>query len=111
MAQTTSDWPRPASPATKTPGTSVAKSSSRATVLIPNLMPYGQRLQLSLYSHEPSHATLRWNGDVVDDADLAAGWTKLTFDLPDIALHTNELAIEAPAGTGVSDLELGFLPR
>src|SRR5690606_29210386 len=30
MAQTTSDWPRPASPATKTPGTEVAKSSPRA---------------------------------------------------------------------------------
>jgi hypothetical protein len=82
-----------------------------ATVLLPNLMPYGQRCGLWLHADHWSHATIRFNGDTVDDADLMPGWTKLTFALPDIALHTNELSIEAEPGTGLSDLEMTFLPR
>src|SRR5262245_35827070 len=65
-----------------------------ATVLVPNLMPYGQRLTLWLAPAGARRATLRWNGEVVAEAELS-GWTPVRFDLPDIALHTNELAIEA----------------
>ncbi|HEY0478409.1 MAG TPA: glycosyltransferase family 39 protein, partial [Kofleriaceae bacterium] len=93
------------------------------TVLVPNLMPYGQRLTLWLAPAGARHATLRWNGAIVAEADLA-GWTPVAFDLPDIALHTNELTIEAtpgpfrpaagpapdgPVGVAVGDLELAFL--
>jgi hypothetical protein len=99
-------------------------TAATATVLVPNLMPYGQRLTLWLAPAGTHHATLRWNGAVVADVELA-GWTPVVFDLPDIALHTNELAIEAapasfapasgpapdgPVGVAVGDLELAFLP-
>lgn len=97
-----------------------------ATVLVPNLMPYGQRLTLWLAPGGARHAVLRFNGDVVATAELV-GWTPVTFDLPHIPLHTNELTIEAtpgapattpggvppdyPVGVAVGDLELRFLPR
>jgi hypothetical protein len=92
-------------------------------VLVPNLMPYGQRLTLWLAPAGAHHATVRWNGAVVADAELA-GWTAVRFELPDIALHTNELAIEAapgpfapasgpapdgPVGVAVGDLEVELL--
>jgi hypothetical protein len=94
-----------------------------ATVLVPNLMPYGQRATLWLAPGAARHATVRWNGAVVADAELA-GWTAVRFDLPDIAVHCNELTIEAvpgpfrpasgpapggPVGVAVGDLELEFL--
>jgi len=95
-----------------------------ATVLVPNLLPYGQRLTLWLAPAGARHATLRWNGAVVAEAELI-GWTPVVFDLPDIALHTNELTVEAtpaafapvsgptpdgPVGVAVGDLELALLP-
>ncbi|HEU4735107.1 MAG TPA: glycosyltransferase family 39 protein [Kofleriaceae bacterium] len=98
-------------------------TEASATALVPNLMPYGQRLTLWLAPAGAHHAKVRWNGAVVAEAELA-GWTAVTFDLPDIALHTNELEIEAvpavfappagpapegPVGVAVGDLELAFL--
>ena len=98
-------------------------TAASATVLVPNLMPYGQRLTLWLAPAGAHHATVRWNGAIVADVELA-GWTPVAFDLPDIALHTNELSIEAtpaafvpaagpapegPVGVAVGDLELAFL--
>ncbi|HEX7837170.1 MAG TPA: hypothetical protein VF469_06880 [Kofleriaceae bacterium] len=98
-------------------------TAASATVLVPNLMPYGQRLTLWLLPAGARHATVRWNGAVVAEAELS-GWTAVRFDLPDIAVHTNELTIEAapgpfqpasgpapdgPVGVAVSDLELEFL--
>jgi hypothetical protein len=98
-------------------------TAATATVLVPNLMPYGQRLTLWLAPAGAHHATVRWNGAAVADVELA-GWTPVAFALPDIALHTNELAIEAapsgftppsgpapegPVGVAVGDLELAFL--
>jgi hypothetical protein len=100
-------------------------TAATATVLVPNLLPYGQRLTLWLAPAGAHHATVRWNGAVVADLELT-GWTRVQFDLPDIALHTNELAIEAvpvrytpasgpapegPVGVAVGDLELEFLRR
>jgi hypothetical protein len=79
-----------------------------ATILVPNLMPYGQRLVLSLGPGTGHHAKVLWNGDTVAELDLAA-WQGVTFDLPDIALHTNELTIEGK-GVQVGDLELTLLP-
>jgi hypothetical protein len=94
-----------------------------ATVLVPNLMPYGQRLTLWLAPAGAHRVTVRWNGAVVADAELA-GWTAVRFELPDIALHTNELAIEAapalftpasgpapdaPVGVAVGDLEVELI--
>lgn len=96
-----------------------------ATVLVPNLLPYGQQLTLWLAPGGAHHATVRWNGEVVADAELA-DWTAVRFALPDIALHTNELSIEAapapfspasgpapvpdgPVGVAVGDLEIELL--
>jgi hypothetical protein len=94
-----------------------------ATVLVPNLMPYGQRLTLWLAPAGAHHATVRWNGAIVADVELT-GWTPVRLDLPDIAVHTNELTIEAapaafapatgpapdvPVGVAVGDLEVAFL--
>jgi hypothetical protein len=90
-----------------------------ATVLVPNLLPYGQRVTLWLAPGGAHHAAVRWNGERVAELELT-GWTAVAFDLPDIALHTNELSIDAvpaPAGANgiigvaVGDLELGFLPQ
>jgi hypothetical protein len=79
-----------------------------ATVLVPNLMPYGQKLTLWLGPGTAHHATVKWNGDVVADVELTA-WTAVSFDLPDIALHTNELSI-SQVGIAVGDLQVQFLP-
>jgi hypothetical protein len=94
-----------------------------ATVLVPNLMPNGQRMTLWLAPAGARRATVRWNGAIVADVELT-GWTAVRFDLPDIAVHTNELTIEAapaaytpasgpapsvPVGVAVGDLEIELL--
>jgi hypothetical protein len=106
-------------------------TAASATVLVPNLVPYGQRLTLWLAPGGAHHAAVRWNGAIVAEAELA-GWTAVRFDLPGIALHTNELTIEAepaplapparpgeprpgepaldrPVGVAVGDLELELI--
>ena len=98
-------------------------TAATATVLVPNLMPYGQRMTLWLAPAGARRATVRWNGAIVAEAELA-GWTPVRFALPDIALHTNELAIEAapgpfapasgpapdgPVGVAVGDLEVELI--
>jgi hypothetical protein len=101
-------------------------TESRATVLVPNLMPYGQRLRLWLAAGGARHVTIEWNGDKVAETDLTEAWTAVTIDLPDIALHTNELtvvstpstyvpaagwpAMTTPVGVAVGDLELQLVP-
>lgn len=98
----------------------------RATILVPNLVPYGQRLTLWLAPGFASHVELQWNGASVAAADLV-GWTPVRFDLPDIDVHTNELTIVAtpgvaparhgwpepatPVGVAVGDLEFALLTR
>jgi len=87
----------------------------RATVLVPNLMPYGQRVTVWLAPLTSDRPTVSWNGEVVAEPVLTKGWNAVSFDLPDIGLHTNELTIETSTSDGergvqVSDVELGFLP-
>jgi hypothetical protein len=80
-----------------------------ATVLVPNLVPDGQRLTLWLAAGGARVATVRWNGDIVAHAELTDGWTPVVFDLPDIAIHTNELAVEAEPALLAND-KLGSEP-
>jgi hypothetical protein len=99
-------------------------TSPRATVLIPNLMPYGQRVTVWLAPAGASHVTLEWNGGRVADVDLQKGWNAVHFDLPDIEVHTNELTVIAtpapflatgwpasavPVGVAIGDVEFQFL--
>ena len=91
-----------------------------ATVLVPNLMPYRQRLTLWLAPGGARHATVRWNGAVVAEVEVT-DWTAVPLALRDVALHTNELTIESapsayappsgsvpgfPVGVAVGDLEV-----
>jgi hypothetical protein len=70
-------------------------------------MPDGQRL--TLWVRGAGYVQVTWNGDVVAHGLIVPGtWTAMTFDVPDIALHTNELAV-LPVGIAVSDLELSLL--
>jgi hypothetical protein len=69
-----------------------------ATILIPNLMPYGQRFTVWIASGGAHHVVLRWNGARVAEQDVGPSWTAVAFELPEVALHTNELTIEAPLG-------------
>jgi hypothetical protein len=88
-----------------------------AVVLVPNLMPDGERVTLWLAPGGAHHAVVRWNGAQVADVELT-GWTPVSFDLPAPALHTNELAIEAtpaalagettPVGVAVGDLQVAM---
>lgn len=100
-------------------------TQTQATVLVPNLLPSGQRLSLWLAPGFATRVTVMWNGSSVATADLE-GWTRVSFDLPDIGVHTNELTITAslgapaprdgwpatttPVGVAVGDLEFAFLP-
>lgn len=87
-----------------------ATTAPAATVLVPNLMPYDQRLTLWLAPSTAARATVRWNGDVVATADLV-GWTAVTWTLRDVELHTNELTIEATGTVQVGDLQLELLKQ
>lgn len=95
-----------------------------ATVLVPNLVPDGQRLTLWLAAAGARGAIVRWNDREVARVELGTAWTPVVFDLPDIALHTNELSVEAgpaplandalgqfadPVGVAVGALELQLL--
>jgi hypothetical protein len=79
----------------------------RGTVLVPNDLPYGQRIALWLAPAEESHVELWWNGVRVAGADLH-GWTQVAFTLPHVALHTNELEIRGSVSVG--ELDLAMLP-
>lgn len=98
----------------------------RATILVPNLMPYGQRLVLWVAPAGATKVIVRFNDQIVASREVS-GWTPISFDLPDIPLHTNELEVDAvpashtpaegwptpstPVGVAVADLEFSFLPR
>ena len=92
---------------------------------VPRLTCFASRVTWCASSARLRHrrASVRWNGAVVAEAELT-GRTPVRFDLPDIALHTDELMIDAPqapfappsgpvpdgpVGVTVGDLELEFL--
>jgi hypothetical protein len=92
-----------------------------ATMLVPNLLPYGHRVGVWLAPAGASHVRVRWNGETVADVDLASGWQRIEFDRRPLELHTNELTIESeigplrfpglpnlivPVGVAVGDIEL-----
>jgi len=99
-------------------------TAARAEVMVPNLMPYGQRVAVWLAPGAARRVRLRWNGEVVADAELADGWSQVRFDVPDIDVGSNLLGIDAEpgpvppgplpapagaAGVAVGAVELSFL--
>jgi hypothetical protein len=96
------------------------------TAFVPNLLPYRQRVYLWLAPSGAHHARVRWNGELVAEAELVGGWTRISFVRDKLELHTNELTIESdlgpaplnsglpnlvlPTGVAVSDVELELLP-
>lgn len=103
-------------------------TAHEARVLVPNLMPYGQRYTLLVAPGGSTTVELAWDGDTVATASLQPGWNRISFDVPDDWAGTHELAIRstpaphpAPAapfpvpktpqaGVAVGALEMQFLP-
>jgi hypothetical protein len=97
-------------------------------VLVPNLMPYPQRMRLWLARGAATSATIKWDGEVVSRPDLSEpGWHPIQFDLHAMSVGEHELQIEtevaplpspmsdfpvprAPVGVAVNLLEDEFLP-
>lgn len=103
-------------------------TAPEARVLVPNLMPYGQRYTLSVAPGGAHEVELAWDGDTVVKTALAPGWNRISFEVRDDAAGTHELSIRAtpaplptpPApfpppkaaqvGVAVGALEMEFLP-
>jgi hypothetical protein len=69
-----------------------------ARVLVPNLMPYAQHFTLWLAPGGSREVTLRWDGEVVVQTQLVAGWQPVSWVVHDMSVGEHELAIEAPLG-------------
>lgn len=98
----------------------------RTRVLVPNLLPYPQRLGLWLAPGGSRQVTLRWDGDVVAKRRLHDGWQKIEWEVRDMSVGEHVLAIEAelapvatteqwrtprqPVGVAVNALELELVP-
>jgi hypothetical protein len=91
--------------------------SSDAVVLVPNLMPYSQRIKIWMSAERSRNVSVSWNGDHVRSVVLDARWTPVQFDVQNPSLHTNELEIisVSPAssvsrarrdGIAVADVEI-----
>jgi hypothetical protein len=69
-----------------------------AVALVPNLMPYNQRLSLLVAPGGASRVVVRWDGAEVASADLHTDWNHVTFDLPRVPVGEHELEIESDVG-------------
>ena len=101
-------------------------TTASATALVPNVMPYGQKLSVWIAPGGSTSVDLSWDGEHVAHADLAAGWNAVSFDAPHMSVGTHELMIEAPpatfrttpgwptptepVGVAIGSIELTFLP-
>ncbi len=103
-------------------------TARNAVVLVPNLMPYPQRMLLTLAPGYSQDVTIRWDGKRVMATRLERlGFTTLTFDIYDMPVGEHELQIEAaaigaftapddwpqptkPVGVAVNRLEIEMLP-
>ena len=82
----------------------------RVRALVPNLMPYSQRLTLWVAPDAPTEITLSWDDHRVVHAELHPGWQPLAFEVRDMAVGEHELAIDTPGSVCVNLLELEFIP-
>jgi hypothetical protein len=94
----------------------------RATVLVPNLMPYRQSYTLFVAPGGAHDVTVEWDGDVVATASLQPGWNELHFVLDAVPVGDHEMTIvstpapftvpagwpAAPASTGVAVWKLAM---
>jgi hypothetical protein len=70
-------------------------TAARATAIVPNLVPYTQRYTLWLAPAGSLEVTVRWDGDVVANRVLTAGWNEVTFVLDEVGVGQHELSIDA----------------
>jgi hypothetical protein len=69
-----------------------------AKVLIPNLMPYRQRMRLWVAPGGSKSVEVAWDGDVVARRDLLTGWNQIEFEIEHVSVGEHELEIRAPLG-------------
>jgi hypothetical protein len=72
--------------------------TDRATAIVPNLMPYDQRITVWLAPGGAHDVTLRWDGEVVAARTLSPGWNDVQFVLSRVPVGEHELTIDAPVG-------------
>lgn len=101
-------------------------TTPRATAIVPNVMPYGQRLTVWIAPGGASSVDLVWDGSTVAHAALRPGWNAVSFDVTDMSVGEHDLAFEAtpakltaprgwpaiaqPVGVAIGSIELQFLP-
>ncbi|MGE5183202.1 MAG: hypothetical protein ACM31C_14125 [Acidobacteriota bacterium] len=86
----------------------------RVRVLVPNLMPEGQRYTLWLAPAAAREVTVTWDDTVVAHATLHDGWNAVMFQDLDPAVGEHELTLETPTfpgmrGVAVTLLDVDFL--
>jgi hypothetical protein len=69
--------------------------SHRVTAIVPNLMPYPQRFSLTLAAGGSHHVIVRWDGRIVAEENLVAGWQTVVWVIRDMSTGEHELSIDA----------------
>ena len=74
-------------------------TTDHVTAIVPNLMPYDQRVVVWLAPGAARDVTVHWDDVVVATPHLQPDWNQVTFDLAHVSVGEHELTIDAPVGT------------
>jgi len=64
-------------------------------VLVPNILPNDQHINIWVAPAGAKHVTLRWNDNVIFDGDLREGWQAIGATIYEPRVGENELTIES----------------
>jgi hypothetical protein len=67
--------------------------------LVPNLMPYHQRITVWLAPCATSTVAVHWDGELIAEQTLTAGWNAVTFERAHVSVGEHELTLDAPVAT------------
>lgn len=67
-------------------------------VLVPNLLPNDQHVEVAIAPAGAKHVKVRWNDDVIFDGELRDGWNAIGATILRPAVGENELSIESELG-------------